>query len=39
VRVATAALVVESSGHLRAYSGRAYLPAEIPTGVPITDIR
>jgi hypothetical protein len=33
VRVASQALVVESGGHLRAYAGRAYLPALIPAGV------
>ena len=39
VRVATATLIVESSGHLRTYSGRAYLPGEVPAGVPMTDLR
>jgi hypothetical protein len=39
VRVALPELVVESGGHLRAYSGRAYLPALIPAGVPLADLR
>lgn len=33
VRVATPDLIVEAGGHLRAYSGRAYLPASLPGGV------
>jgi hypothetical protein len=39
VRVALPELVVESSGHLRAYSGRAYLPAMMPIGVSLGDVR
>lgn len=39
VRVVTPTLIVESSGHLRAYSGRAYLPALLPAGVALTEIR
>jgi hypothetical protein len=39
VRVALPNLVVESSGHLRAYAGRAYLPALIPVGVSVADLR
>jgi hypothetical protein len=39
VRVASSALVVESGGHLRAYAGRAYLPALIPPGVSAADLR
>jgi len=31
--VVSSALVVASEGHLRAYSGRAYLPALLPAGV------
>jgi hypothetical protein len=38
VRVASSELVVESGGHLRAYAGRAYLPALIPAGVSATEI-
>ena len=32
-------LVVESSGHMRAYSGRAYDPGKLPQGVTAKDIR
>jgi hypothetical protein len=39
VRIASPELVVESGGHLRAYTGRAYLPALIPAGVTVTDLR
>jgi len=39
VRIATPTLIVESSGHLRAYAGRAYLPALIPAGVSVAEIR
>jgi hypothetical protein len=39
VRVASSELVVESGGHLRAYAGRAYLPALIPDGVSVTELR
>jgi hypothetical protein len=39
VRVATSRLVVESDGHLRAYVGRAYLPAMIPAGVSAAELR
>ena len=39
VRVSATGLVVESGGHLRAYSGRAYLPALIPAGVSGADLR
>lgn len=38
-RVASPDLVVESAGHLRAYTGRAYLPALIPTGVSRVELR
>jgi hypothetical protein len=38
VRVATSDLVVESDGHLRAYVGRAYLPAMIPIGVSAAEL-
>jgi hypothetical protein len=31
--------VVESSGHLRAYRGLAYLPAELPAGVTSTELQ
>jgi hypothetical protein len=39
LRVATSDLVVESDGHMRAYSGRAYLPALIPAGTSAADLR
>ena len=39
VRLATSDLVVESDGHLRAYVGRAYLPAMIPIGVSAAELR
>jgi len=32
-------LVVESSGRMRAFFGRAYLPQSLPPGVAISDIR
>lgn len=39
VRVATPDLVVESVGHLRNFTGRAWLPAMMPTGVSTADLR
>ena len=39
VRVASSALVVESDGHLRAYAGRAYVPALMPAGVSPAELR
>jgi hypothetical protein len=39
VRVASSGLIVESGGHLRAYAGRAYLPALVPAGVTPADLR
>lgn len=32
-------LVVESSGHMRAYSGLAYLPSAVPGGVALSELR
>ena len=32
-------LVVQASGHMRAFSGRAYLPQAVPAGVSIQDLR
>jgi hypothetical protein len=32
-------LVVESSGHMRAFRGRAYLPQQLPAGVAADEIR
>jgi hypothetical protein len=39
LRIATSDLVVESEGHMRTYSGRAYLPALIPAGMSAADLR
>jgi|SRR5450631_1561696 len=39
VRIATAGLVVETGGHMRAVNGRAYLPAMVPAGTPASDLR
>jgi hypothetical protein len=39
LRIASSELVVESGGHLRAYVGRAYLPALIPAGTSTADLR
>jgi hypothetical protein len=39
LRIATSNLVVESEGHMRAYTGRAYLPALIPAGTSPADLR
>ena len=38
VRVTLPGLIVESGGHLRAYAGRARLPALIPAGVSAADL-
>ena len=39
LRIASRGLVVESGGHLRAYAGRAYLPALIPVVLQAADLR
>jgi hypothetical protein len=39
VRVVSSGLIVESGGHLRAYAGRAYLPALIPAGLSAAELR
>ncbi len=39
LRLALPALVVESGGHMRAYHGRAYLPARVPDGVSTADLK
>ncbi len=39
VRVSTPEFVAESAGHLRAYAGRAYLPALVPAGVFAAELR
>jgi hypothetical protein len=32
-------LVVQAGGHMRAFSGRAYLASAVPTGVNLGDVR
>jgi hypothetical protein len=39
VRIESSGLVVESGGHMRAYSGHAYLPALMPAGVAAAELR
>jgi len=39
VHLMTADLVVDTAGHLRAYSGRAYLPAAVPAAVSLESLR
>jgi hypothetical protein len=39
VRVASSGLIVETDGHMRAYSGRARLPALVPAGVSPDELR
>lgn len=39
LRIASGDLVVEFGGHLRAYSGRAFLPALMPSGMPTAELR
>jgi hypothetical protein len=39
VNVQSAALVLESGGLMRAFFGRAYLPAQLPTGLTAQDVR
>jgi hypothetical protein len=38
LQIRKADLVVQTSGHMRALSGRAYLPQAIPSGVSLGDI-
>lgn len=38
-RVDTPTVIVESSGHMRSYIGRAWLPAALPAGVAEGDLR
>jgi hypothetical protein len=38
LRIVTPDLVVESDGHMRAFSGRVYLPASIPVGTSPADL-
>jgi hypothetical protein len=39
LRVARSDLVVQSSGHMRAFAGHAYLPQAVPNGVSIGELR
>lgn len=39
VKVDRAGLVVESDGHARDFHGRAYLPASVPGGVSVDEIK
>ena len=39
LRVATPGLVVETGGHMRAVSGRAYLPGGLPADMAVSDVR
>ena len=38
-RLASAQLVVEQSGHMRALSGRAYVPSLLPEGLSLDDLQ
>jgi hypothetical protein len=39
LQVEQADLVVQSNGHMRAFTGRAYLPQALPAGTSLDDIR
>ncbi len=39
LHIETGELVLESSGHLRAFAGRAYLPALLPAAVSVSELR
>jgi hypothetical protein len=39
LQVRTSDLVVQSGGHMRAFAGRAYLPAGVPNGVDLGELR
>lgn len=39
VQVTLPGLVVESSGHMRSFTGRAYLPQSLPQGVAAEEVR
>jgi len=39
VNIVLPGLVVQSSGHMRAFSGKAYLPDAVPAGVASEDIK
>jgi hypothetical protein len=38
LRIQESNLVVQAGGHMRAFSGRAYLPQSVPAGVSIGDL-
>ncbi len=39
VTIRTQNLIIQSGGHMRALTGRAYLPAMVPAGVRLEDIK
>ena len=39
IRIAGPSIEVELSGHMRAYSGRAYLTAQVPAEIRVGDLR
>ena len=39
LQIAQGDLVMQSNGHMRAFSGRAYLPKSLPIGMNLEDIR
>jgi len=39
VRLSSPDIVIESSGRMRAFTGRAWVPALLPTGVTAADIQ
>ena len=39
LRLVTPELVLENSGHMRAFSGRAYIPVLVPAALAISDVR
>jgi Protein of unknown function (DUF2844) len=39
LRIHSSDLVIESSGRMRAFAGRAYLPDLVPAGMSLSDIR
>jgi hypothetical protein len=39
VRISSPTLIVELTGQMRLHTGRAYLPAMLPAGVPLAELR
>ena len=39
LRITASGLIVETGGHMRAYIGRAYLPALVPVGTSTAELR